>query len=104
MLHIVEQELPLEAEAAKLLRQRLPLGEQDSLSSLRAKIASISALDDGIAPLVRLEKLRNFLAALVNSTEIMTPDRLIQLVRDGGLHYEMKLLRTVAQSCGDLQR
>jgi hypothetical protein len=101
LLQIVDQELSLEAEVAKLLRRRLPLGEQDSLSALTAKIASVSTLEDGTAPLVRLEKLRNFLAALVNSTETMTADRLIQLVRDGGLHYEMKLLRAVAQSYGD---
>ena len=33
----------------------------------------------------------------------MTPERLQQLVRDGGLHYEMKLLRAVADTNANLR-
>jgi Flagellar hook-length control protein FliK len=98
LLHIVEQELGLEAEVRKLLRQHLPVGKQQFLSALKSKIES----SDGVLGFVYLEKLKNFLAELINNKEIMTPERLMQFVRDGGQHYEMKLLRAAAENSSDL--
>lgn len=96
LLHIVEQELPLEGEVARLLRQRLPKDNQDSLTSLQAVLESVGTFDEGAPALMWTEKLKSFLAKLINDKEVMTPERLQELVRDGGLHYEMKLLRAVA--------
>jgi hypothetical protein len=98
LLHIVEQELGLEAEVTKLLRQHLPVGEQQFLSGLKSKIES----SNGILGLVYLEKLKSFLAELINNQEIMTLERLMQFVRDGGQHYERKLLRAAAENSSDL--
>jgi hypothetical protein len=103
LLHIVEQELPLEGEAARLLRQRLPAEDQASLAGLQALLESSGALDEGAAAPVWTEKLRLFLAKLINDNDVMTPERLQQLVRDGGLHYEMKLLRAVADKNANLR-
>jgi len=103
LLHIVEQELPLEGEAARLLRQRLPVEDQNSLAGLQALLEAGAALDESAPAPVWTEKLKLFLANLINDKEGMTPERLQQLVRDGGLHYEMKLLHAVADTNANLR-
>ncbi len=99
-LHIIEPEPALEDEAAKFLRQHLPglAAEQESLAGLQAKIGTVNLLDATHASLVRLEKLKHFLADLLNSKEPLDAARLMRWVRDGGLHYEAKLLRAVIEN------
>ena len=101
LLHIVDQELPLEAEVAKLLRQRLPIADQDSVAGLQATLDSHGAVDEAGSSLWT-EKLKTFLAKLFTAQDTMTPERLMQIVEDGGLHYEMKLLRAVAAQDANL--
>jgi hypothetical protein len=96
LLHIVDQELPLEAEVARLLRQRLPVADQDSLGGLQATLDLRSLVDEGGSASLWTEKRKTFLRKLFNAQETMTSERLMQIVQDGGLHYEMKLLRAVA--------
>ncbi|HXK27525.1 MAG TPA: hypothetical protein VJ646_04645 [Candidatus Binatia bacterium] len=99
-LQIVEPELAPEDEAAKFLRQHLPgpAAERESLAGLQAKIEAVSLFDVTHASLVRLEKLKHFLAELLNSKEPLDTARLMRWVRDGGLHYEAKLLRAVMEN------
>ncbi len=98
-LQIVEPELAPEDEAAQFLRQHLPgpAAERESLAGLQAKIEAISLFDATHASLVRLEKLKHFLADLLNSNKPLDTAGLVRWVRDGGLHYEAKLLRAVMQ-------
>jgi hypothetical protein len=96
LLHIVEQDLPLRGEIARLLRQRLPVEGQEPLAALENLLASAEALEPNSPPPAWLEKLKLFLTRLINAKEAMTPERLHELVRDGGLHYEMKLSRGAA--------
>ena len=76
LLHIVEQELPLEGEAARLLRQRLPVEDQNSLAGLQALLEAGAALDESAPAPVWTEKLKLFLANLINDKEGMTPETL----------------------------
>jgi len=96
LLHIIEQDLPLRGEIARLLRQRLPVEGQEPLAALENLLQSAGAFDPNVAPPPWLEKLKVFLTRIINAREAMTPERLQQLVRDGGLHYEMKLSRAAA--------
>lgn len=99
-LQIVEPELAPEDEAAKFLRQHLPgpAAERESLAGLQAKMEAVSLFAVTHASLVRLEKLKHFLADLLNSKEPLDTERLMRWVRDGGLHYEAKLLRAVMEN------
>ena len=99
-LQIVEPEPAPEDEAAKFLRQHLPgpAAERESLAGLQTKIEAVSLFDATHASLVRLEKLKHFLADLLNSKEPLDTARLMRWVRDGGLHYEAKLLRAVMEN------
>jgi hypothetical protein len=63
-----------------------------------AKIEAVNLFDATHASLVRLEKLKPFLADLLNSKEPLDTARLMRWVRDGGLHYEAKLLRAVMEN------
>jgi hypothetical protein len=104
MLHIVEQEPTIEGEAASLLRQRLPgLMDQDkSLIAFPEKLVASNILLDGTTPQSTLEKLRNFVADILDKQQPLTPERLMQFVRDSGLHYESKLFRALAGNSADL--
>jgi hypothetical protein len=104
MLHIIEQEPTIEGEAASLLRQRLPgLTDQDkTLIAFPEKLVSSIILLGGRAPQSTLEKLRSFVADTLDSQQPLTPERLMRFVRDGGLHYESKLFRAIAENSSDL--
>jgi hypothetical protein len=104
MLHIVEQELTIESEASSLLRQRLPgLTEEDkTLIAFQEKLASSTILLDEALPQTSLEKLRSFLADILDNQRPLNPERLMQFVRDSGLHYESKLFRAVAENSPNL--
>ena len=104
MLHIIEQEPTIESEASSLLRQRLPgLTDQDkTLIAFPEKLVSSTVLLDGTTPQSTLEKLRSFVADILDNQQPLTPQRLMQFVRDGGLHYESKLFRAIAENSGDL--
>lgn len=94
MLHIVEQSLSLEDKLTKLMREHLPLDEQFSLGTLLENLEALAPFEFGSA--IRLAKLKLFLADLLQNTEPLTPERLMQFVRNGGLHYEMKLSKAAA--------
>jgi len=96
LLHIVEQDLPFRGEIARLLRQRLPIEGQEPLGALENLLESAAALEPNAPAPPWLEKLKLFLTRLINAKEEMTPERLQELVRDGGLYYEMKLSRAAA--------
>jgi hypothetical protein len=104
MLHIIEQEPTIESEVSGLLRQRLPgLTDQDkTLIAFPEKLVSSIILLGGRAPQFTLEKLRSFVADILDSQQPLTPERLMQFVRDGGLHYESKLFRALGENSGDL--
>jgi hypothetical protein len=104
MLHIIDQELTLESEAAGLLRQRLPglTRENETLIGLQEKLAAPEMLLDAGMPQVSLEKLRNFIADILDNHRPLDPERLMQFVRDSGLHYESKLFRAVAENSPSL--
>ena len=95
MLHIVEQYLSLEDKLTKLMREHLPLDEQFSLSALLENLEALAPFDE-FGSAIRLDKLKLFLADLLQNTEPLTPERLMQFVRNGGLHYEMKLSKAAA--------
>ena len=93
MLHIVEQYSSLEGELTKLMREHLVLDEQFSLGALLENLEALAPFhEDGS---IRLDKLKLFLADLTQNREPLTPERLMQFMRNGGLHYEMKLLKAV---------
>jgi len=96
LLHIVEQDLPLRGEIVRLLRQRLPVEGQESLGALENLLEFADSLEPDAPAPPWLEKLKVFLTRLINAREAMTAERLQELVRDGGLHYEMKLSRAAA--------
>jgi hypothetical protein len=104
MLHIIDQELTLESEAAGLLRQRLPglTSENETLIGLQEKLAAPEMLLDAGMPQVSLEKLRNFIADILDNHRPLDPERLMQFVRDSGLHYENKLFRAVMDNTPSL--
>lgn len=104
MLHIIEQEPTIESEASSLLRQRLPgLTDQDkTLIAFPEKLVSSTILLDGTTPQSTLEKLRSFVADILDDQQPLTPQRLMQFVRDGGLHYESKLFRAIGRNSADL--
>ena len=104
MLHIIEQEPTIEGEASSLLRQRLPgLTDQDkTLIAFPEKLVSSIILLDGTTPRSALEKLRSFVADILDNQQPLTPERLMQFVRDGGLHYESKLFRAIGENSSDL--
>jgi hypothetical protein len=101
-LHIVARELAPEDQLTKFLRQRLPLGAEVSLTDLQTIIESLDGRGEAALPRAGLEKLARFVANLVDSENPWSAERLLQFVRDGGLHYEMKLLRAVAEKSSDL--
>jgi hypothetical protein len=90
ILHIVEQSLSLEGKLTKLMREHLPLNELFSLGALLENLEALAPFDE-FGSAIRLAKLKLFLADLLQNTEPLTPERLVQFVRNGGLHYEMKL-------------
>jgi hypothetical protein len=104
MLHIIEQEPTIESEATSLLRQRLPgLTDQDkTLIAFPEKLVSSTILLGGRAPQSTLEKLRSFVADILDNQQPLTPERLMQFVRDSGLHYESKLFRAIAENSSNL--
>ncbi len=104
LLHILEQDLPFRGEVARLLRQRLPSEGQGPLGALENLLESAAAFEPNAPAPAWLEKLRAFLTRLINAREAMTPERLQELVRDGGLHYEMKLSRAAAVRDADLTK
>ena len=99
MLHILEQGPDAEEEAAKFLRQHLPAPptEQESLVGLKSKIEATRLFGAADSSLMRLDKLKSFLASVVDAKEPFSAERLIQYVRDGGLHYENKLFRAAGE-------
>lgn len=104
MLHIVEQEPTIESEASSLLRQRLPgLTDQDkTLTTFPEKLVSSIILLSGTTPRSTLEKLRSFVADILDNQQPLSPERLMQFVRDSGLHYESKLFRAIGENSSDL--
>lgn len=104
ILHIIEQEPTIESEAATLLRQRLSaLPRQDqTLIVLQEKLASPKTLLDAGLPRMSLEKLRSFIADILDNRRPLNPERLMQFVRDSGLHYENKLFRAVMENTSNL--
>ena len=104
MLHIIEQDSTIESEASSLLRRLLPglAREHKSLIGFPEKLVSSIILLRGTGPQSTLEKLRSFVLDMLDNQRPPTPERLMQLVRDGGLHYESKLCRAIAENSGDL--
>ena len=101
MLHIVERELSLEGALTKLMRRYLPLDEQLSLATLHDSLDASAPFQEFGAP-IHLEKLKLFLADLLQNNQSPTAESLQQFVRDGGLHYESKLLQAGAEDSRDL--
>jgi len=99
-LHIIEQGPAAEEEAAKFLRQHLPAppAEQESLVGLKTKIEAVHLFGAADSSLMRFDKLKSFLAGVVDTKEPFSAERLMQLVRDGGLHYENKLFRAAGEN------
>lgn len=101
ILQIIERELAPEEEAVRLLRQQLGGGSvagRDSLLTLQDKLAVQPDTRDGGRTHLRLDKLRDFITAFLSKGEPLTSQRLAEMVRDCGLHYESKLFRVVAQN------
>ena len=95
MLHIVEQDLSVEGELTKLMRRYLPGDEQVSLAALSEGLAARGPFEEFGTPL-RLDRLKLLLAGLFQKRELLTPAGLKEFVREGGLHYEMKLSKAAA--------
>jgi len=104
ILHIIEQEPTIESEAATLLRQRLfGLTRQDeTLILLQGKLEAAKVFLDPGMPQMSLEKLRSFMADILDNQRPLNPERLMQFVRDSGLHYENKLFRAVMENSPNL--
>jgi len=104
ILHIIEQDPTIESEAATLLRQRLSAlpGRDQTLIALQQKLASPETFLDAGLSRMSLEKLRSFIADILDNQRPLNPERLMQFVRDSGLHYESKLFRAVIENSPDL--
>jgi len=104
ILHIIEQEPTIESEAATLLRQRLfGLTRQDeTLVLLQEKLQAAKVFLDPGMPQMSLEKLGSFMADILDNQRPLNPERLMQFVRDSGLHYENKLFRAVMANSPNL--
>lgn len=100
MLQIVEQELTPADQMAQLLRQKPSLDAAPWLGELFRIMETAEAPSAG-AP-TALEKLKLFLTGLIAREEGWTVSRLLQFVRDGGLQYEAKLLRSAATKPSEL--
>lgn len=103
MLHIIEQDSTIESEASGLLRKLLPglSSDRKSLIGFPEKLVSSIILLRGTGPQSTLEKLRSFVADILDNQQPPTPERLMQFVRDGGLHYESKLFRAITENPDD---
>jgi hypothetical protein len=106
VLHITELEPTIESEAMRLLRSHVPfhtdIGEK--LENLQKQLASHFDLPKpGEILLPRLDKLRELVAALLTEESPPSVEHLLTLMKDGGLHYEAKLFRTVVEAPGNLR-
>lgn len=104
ILHIIEQEPTLESEAATLLRRRLSAlpGQDRTLIVLHEELASPQSFLDAGLPQTNLEKLRSFIADILDNQRPLDSKRLMQFVRDSGLQYESKLFRAVMENSPNL--
>ncbi|MBI3301626.1 MAG: hypothetical protein HYZ72_06065 [Deltaproteobacteria bacterium] len=95
VLRILDPGQGIEAEAARILRANLPhqVLVGDSLNALRQELTRLAGLPTQAAPPPSLTKLQTLLKNLLLDDTSPTAEHLATFVRDGGLHYEAKLLR-----------
>lgn len=98
VLHILDPGDSLDAEATRILRANLPhqVSAGDSLHVLQQELAQLVDLPAEEAPPVSVAKLQTFIKDLWPDDTPPTAEQLTTFVRDGGLHYEAKLLRLAA--------
>lgn len=100
LLHIMEVESTLGAEAAKLLRSHLP-AHADAGELLEHLVSLIDTNNQNPLAAPALAKLKQTLATLLSDGKPPDAERLKSLLQDGGVYYEAKLLPTAKE---DLQR
>jgi hypothetical protein len=92
LLHVMEAESTLGAEAAKLLRSHLPAhADAGELLEHLASLLNSNNQNTLVAP--ALAKLKQALATLLSDGKPLGAERLKSLLQDGGIYYEAKLLR-----------
>jgi hypothetical protein len=104
VLHITQLEPTIESEAMRLLRAHLPFHADigETLGILQKQLAS--HLDSSKASeilLPRLNRLRKLVAMLLDESPLSV-ERLLTLMKDGGLHYEAKLFCQVVEAPANL--
>lgn len=99
VLHITDNEAITESEVLRLWRTYMPfqLNAGESLENLQKQLVShLGSSRDGELP--EMGKLREWLQTLLLQETPPTPERLLRLMTDGGLHYEAKLFRAVVEN------
>jgi hypothetical protein len=99
VLHVIEVEPTLEAEAVRLLRSHLPpgSGSGELLSFLQDQLRTMLDQPLGSAEVLeKLAKLSAWIEPVLAGGIPPVPDTLRALVRDGGLFYEAKLFAAAA--------
>lgn len=105
VLHITELEPTVESEVRRMLRAHLPFPADvgQTLENLQKQLAfHFDSLKAGEFLLPRLDKLRQLVATLLAEKSPPSMERLLTLMKDGGLHYEAKLFRAVVEAPGKL--
>ena len=105
VLHITELEATLESEALRLLRAHLPFHADigETLENLHKQLTShFDSSKAGEILLPRLHRLQQFIAQLLTGESPPSVERLLTFMKNGGLHYEAKLFRTVVKAPGSL--
>jgi hypothetical protein len=106
VLHITQLEPTIESEAMRLLRAHVPFHADigETLENLQKQLAShfdLSKAGEILVP--RLNKLREFVATLLTGESPPSVERLLTLMKDGGLHYEAKLFHALVEAPGNLR-
>lgn len=86
----------IEGQLTQLLRQRMALADESFFTGLGGLLKTLQAAAGGAAP-SRRAKLALFLAHLSQSSAPWSAQQLQRFVRDGGLHFENKLLRAAVE-------
>jgi len=92
LLYITEVEPTIKAEAAQLLRAQLP-AHADAGELLEQVIARFEGDNQTLPNSPILEKLAEAIETLLSRGKLPSPDRLKNLIENGGIYYEAKLLR-----------
>lgn len=100
VLHVLDTEPGIEAEATKLIRAYLPrqLSVGASIEILQKELARLAQDEAGASGLPQTAKLGALIQSLLYDAREPSAERVAAFVRDGGLQYESKLFRLAAEN------